>query len=103
MQTTDAGGTPVDRPVRLDPERAAFEEWQSDAGRWPKAVERDGEGYKLAASQAAWTAWRAGWVRARNAECERCAALVEPKNDPSDWTEYAHACADLARRIRSKA
>jgi hypothetical protein len=30
-----------------------------------------------------------------------CAQLVEPKNDQSDWTPYAHACARLARRIRS--
>ena len=37
------------------------------------------------------------------AERERCARLIEPKNDPSDWTEYAHACAGLARMIRSGA
>jgi hypothetical protein len=34
------------------------------------------------------------------AEREACAVLIEPKNDKSDWTEYAHQCAILARLIR---
>ena len=46
---------------------------------------------------------RAYALQERAAERERCARLIEPKNEPSDWTEYAHACADLARKIRSRA
>lgn len=34
------------------------------------------------------------------AERERCAQLIEPKNDRSDWTECAHHAARLARRVR---
>lgn len=41
--------------------RTAFEAWFSDAGTWPAAVERSGDGYKLLAAQSAWTTWRAGW------------------------------------------
>ena len=28
-------------------QRARFERWFSDQGKWPEAVERSGEGYKL--------------------------------------------------------
>lgn len=37
------------------------------------------------------------------AERERCASLIEPKNEPSDWTELAQYAAYLAKRIRSDA
>ena len=33
-------------------------------------------------------------------ERERCAKLIEPKNPPDDWTEYAKICAENAARIR---
>lgn len=46
----------------LVPERAAFEAWFSDGGKWPEAVRRSGEGYMLAAAQSAWTAWKAAWA-----------------------------------------
>lgn len=42
-------------------EREAFEAWFSDEWRYPKAVERDAIGYKMAAAQKAWTIWQAGW------------------------------------------
>jgi uncharacterized protein YcbX len=45
-------------PVRMS-QRASFEHWYSDGGQSPKAVERDGEGYKLMGAQAAWNAWKA--------------------------------------------
>lgn len=53
------------------PERAAFEDWQSDSGRWPQAVERYGEGYKLAQTHAAWVAWSGAWTAAITAERKR--------------------------------
>ncbi len=40
-------------------ERKAFEAWASDAGQWPKAVERSGEGYRLMNTQLLWGAWMA--------------------------------------------
>jgi hypothetical protein len=32
---------------------------------------------------------------------ERAAALIMPKNEPNDWTEYAHIRADAAAAIRA--
>jgi hypothetical protein len=36
------------------------------------------------------------------AEREACAQLIEPKNDPSDWTEFAQHSAYQAMRIRAR-
>ncbi len=35
-------------------------------------------------------------------EREACVALLTPQNDPSDWTEYAHICAECAAAIRAR-
>lgn len=47
-------------------QRKEFEHWFSDQGKWPQAVERNGEGYKLMGAQDAWTTWKAarpsGWA-----------------------------------------
>lgn len=41
-------------------ERAAFEAWESDNGKWPKAIERDAVGrYKLMQASSAWIVWQA--------------------------------------------
>lgn len=44
-------------------ERAMFEAWYSDQGKWPQAVQRSGEagqgGYRLAQTQSAWVVWLA--------------------------------------------
>lgn len=56
----------------LEPERAAFEAWFSDQGRYPEAIERSGNGYKLMGTHSAWFAWKACWPLARAAERERC-------------------------------
>ncbi len=39
--------------------RAAFEDWFSDEGKWPQAVQRNGDGYMLAQAQSSWQAWEA--------------------------------------------
>jgi hypothetical protein len=39
--------------------RQQFEEWASDNGKWPKAVERNGEGYKFMKTHTDWLAWKA--------------------------------------------
>lgn len=67
--TTDAGSSPVERPVRPDPMREAFEAYYSSDGQWPAAVERSfcGLGYKLGAADHAWNAWQACWPLARAA------------------------------------
>ena len=41
-------------------ERAAFEEWATNEGKWPKAVDRDHNGcYLLLQTSYAWTVWQA--------------------------------------------
>jgi len=39
--------------------RQFFEQWFSDDGQWPQAVQRSGEGYRLAQAQSSWVAWQA--------------------------------------------
>ena len=43
-------------------QREAFEYWFSDGGKSPRAVERNGEGYKLMAAASAWEAWKAAYA-----------------------------------------
>lgn len=42
-----------------DKTRAEFEFWASNEGRFPHAVERSGDGYSLAQTQASWWVWQA--------------------------------------------
>lgn len=70
----------------LDLPRAAFESWYSEGGKWPSAVERSGEGYKLAGAQSAWVAWQA-------ATCETLRIRAELV---SDLREYGRQCAALS-------
>lgn len=39
--------------------REAFEHYMSDGGKYPNAVERSGEGYRLLQAQNAWVVWQA--------------------------------------------
>lgn len=39
--------------------RQQFEEWASDNGKWPQAVERNGDSYKLMKTHTDWLAWQA--------------------------------------------
>ena len=41
--------------------RQMFENWYSDGGKFPKAIERNGDGYKLKHAHDSWTAWQACW------------------------------------------
>lgn len=69
MNDNAAGQGPLERPVRPDPMRDAFEAWYSSDGKWPAAVERSsyGPGYRLGAADHAWNAWQACWPLARAA------------------------------------
>ena len=40
-------------------DREGFEKWASDDGAWPKAIERNGEDYKLMQTQLFWCGWKA--------------------------------------------
>jgi hypothetical protein len=58
-------------------ERDAFEAWFDAGGKWPASVERNGDGYKGAAAQSAWSAWQAGLWAAR----ARIGQLVQAVRD----------------------
>jgi len=45
--------------AELPDERAAFEQWASDNGEFPRAVARSGDVYHLMATQTYWLAWQA--------------------------------------------
>jgi len=38
--------------------RQTFENWYSDGGKFPRAIERDGEGYRLKHAHDSWTSWK---------------------------------------------
>ena len=89
--TDDAGGTSAhERPVgRLVPERAAFEAWFSENGKWwPAAVQRSGDGYMLASAQSAWTAWQAADARWQ-AALKQTWQMVDPLRPPGEPGSYA--------------
>lgn len=75
MQTTEAGGTPVERPVRPDPERAAFARWCRENGHG----ELDDMLTPLDRSLRAlmWPVWQGAMA----AGLERCAAWVDARRD----------------------
>ena len=56
MNDTLAGASPVDQPVRLDPERLAFEDWADE--RWGREACRH-----KSDTSGEWEAWRAATVR----------------------------------------
>lgn len=59
----------------LPDERASFEWWASDVGTWLAAVERSGNGYKLAQTDSAWRVWQAR------------AALAQQASGGRDWED----------------
>lgn len=42
-----------------NPIREAFEKWFSDGGEYPKAIEKNGDDYKLMTAASAWRTWQA--------------------------------------------
>lgn len=46
-----------------DKARAAFEDWFSDAGEYPKSIAKIDGHYRLAAAMGAWNAFQEGWSR----------------------------------------
>ena len=54
-------------PHRKPYARDSFEAWASDAYKWPNAIERSGEGYRLMQTQSSWEAWSMAWGSAEAA------------------------------------
>ncbi len=83
-------------------QREAFEAFFSDHGKWPVAVERSGEGYKLAAAQSAWVAWQ-GCCAAIEADRSARGApqQVAQPSEPEQAAQQTQAAIDvLAERQR---
>ena len=51
--------------------RAAFEDWYSQGGKWPRACERMGGDYLYSAAQTAWNAFKASAEAAAKLE-DKC-------------------------------
>ena len=61
--------------AQMTDERAAFEEWATNEGKWPKAVDRDHNGcYLLLQTSYAWTVWQA-----------RSILALRPERVPMTW------------------
>lgn len=66
MTTEAAGASPVERTVRLDPERLAFEDWADE--RWGREAYRH-----KSDTSGEWEAWKAATARERH----RCALICD--------------------------
>ena len=66
MTTEAAGASPVERTVRLDPERLAFEDWADE--RWGREAYRH-----KSDTSGEWGAWKAATARERH----RCALICD--------------------------
>ena len=103
--------------------REAFEAWASDAYKWPNAIERSHDGYRLMQTQAAWEAWSMGWGAAEAAVTARQladAAFAEwwdtagsgmPPRQFEDAHEHVHrvaaacwavACSERVRKVEER-
>jgi hypothetical protein len=68
-------------------ERDAFEKWLSEDGKWPKAIERDGDSYKLIQANSSWIAWQA-----RAAHIKPCRGIAHPGCD------YLTPCGSICNK-----
>lgn len=74
--------------------REDFEKWYSDDGKSTRAIERHGEGYKLAQANSAWETWKV----AVSVEREACALICDRRGFVAIEGGYVgHDCADEIR------
>lgn len=85
-------------PHRKPYARDSFEAWASDAYKWPNAVERSGEGYRLMQTQSSWEAWSMAWGSAEVACAER---IREADERCSAWADIAGAHGAQVDRLRA--
>jgi hypothetical protein len=90
--------------------RVAFEDWQSDGGKWKKCIEQNSAGYALMQTSLNWRAWQAGGA-AYAAEIDRLNAnlaqttaaeieyLANAEHVFSD-SQDAMQCLDYLRALR---
>lgn len=64
--------------------REQFETWFSDSGKHPKAIERDELGYKWAAAENQWQAWKQSWRESRTALVVELPPVSDVESDDTD-------------------
>ncbi len=69
-------------PSSNTPERAAFEAWMSDYGKWPAAIERSGESYMSMSAASKWITWQARAALSEAAAPEPARAALEAAAEP---------------------
>ncbi|NWF45426.1 hypothetical protein F3K02_09220 [Hydrogenophaga sp. D2P1] len=82
-------------------EREEFEAWYGDQGKWPAAVERIGDGYKLAAAQSAWVTWQARAAIEANTPAVPDARIVECARRLIEHADFAlGGCLSASSKVR---
>jgi len=84
-------------------QREDFEEWHSDYGKWPKAVDKNSDdgSYKLMQARTDWAAWQAaqqkqsakiGHLQKRVGELEKCLHNKNVALDAMQWVWCDGGC-----------
>ncbi|WP_225783346.1 hypothetical protein [Xenophilus sp. Marseille-Q4582] len=87
--------------------REEFEQWMSDEGQWPAAVEKTGAEYKLSTAATGWTVWQAAYAAGQRAEREACAVTawntgMDLHMKQSDAREIGSLCAAAIRNRKEQ-
>ncbi len=65
-------------PASLESERARFENWMSDGGKWPRAIGKDSSGnYLLMQSASYWMVWQTAMLLGEEGKAQPALRIVE--------------------------
>jgi hypothetical protein len=69
--------------------REAFEEWMSQDGKWPRAIERVAgkNAYAFQTTAAAWEAWQAAWLECQVANAKESRESARSAAVEVSWKE----------------
>ena len=88
-------------------ERDQFEAWFSEDGKYPHAVKRSGEGYRLAAANSQWEAWQASREAIKDEQpaserfmCVPAADLYELMHKGGEAYSYTSSASDAAYWVK---
>lgn len=77
--------------------RQTFENWYSGGGKYPVAIERNGDGYKLKHANEAWASWQI----AAEATALKCAEIAHNWRDVKTGISCCHKL-DIEADIRAQ-
>jgi hypothetical protein len=86
--------------MTTDPKREAFEKWASDDGKWPAAIEWNGNGYELMQTHAAWIAWQASWQAALSQPTEVETLTQRLQERAREYLSLEAQNESLAQRVK---